>query len=86
MKEWQSQRVFPPKEDIYSWSHHTPLHKTKVILLGQDPYHNIGQAHGLCFSVRPGIPCPPSLVNIYKAIKIDYPDFVIPKTGYVKII
>ncbi|KAL2312423.1 Uracil-DNA glycosylase [Schizosaccharomyces pombe] len=83
MKEWQSQRVFPPKEDIYSWSHHTPLHKTKVILLGQDPYHNIGQAHGLCFSVRPGIPCPPSLVNIYKAIKIDYPDFVIPKTGYL---
>ncbi|EPX71927.1 uracil DNA N-glycosylase Ung1 [Schizosaccharomyces octosporus yFS286] len=81
--EWQKERVFPPKEDIYSWSHHTPLSKVRVIILGQDPYHNVGQAHGLCFSVRPGVPCPPSLLNIYKAIKIDYEDFVIPKTGYL---
>ncbi|EPY49903.1 uracil DNA N-glycosylase Ung1 [Schizosaccharomyces cryophilus OY26] len=81
--EWQGERIFPPKEDIYSWSHHTPLSKVRVIILGQDPYHNVGQAHGLCFSVRPGIPCPPSLMNIYKAIKVDYEDFVIPKSGYL---
>ncbi|EEB07443.2 uracil DNA N-glycosylase Ung1 [Schizosaccharomyces japonicus yFS275] len=83
MTEWQSQRVFPPKEDIYSWSRLTPLNKVRVIILGQDPYHNVGQAHGLSFSVRAGIPCPPSLKNIYRTIKNDYPDFEIPNTGYL---
>jgi uracil-DNA glycosylase len=50
----------------------------KVVILGQDPYHNHNQAHGLCFSVRPPTPAPPSLLNVYKAIKKDYPDFEAP--------
>ena len=59
-------------------SRHTPLDTVKAVILGQDPYHNVNQAHGLCFSVRPPTPAPPSLVNIYKAIKIDYPSFTPP--------
>ncbi|KAK4553391.1 uracil DNA glycosylase [Recurvomyces mirabilis] len=71
-------KVFPPPEDIYSWSRHTPLPNVKAVILGQDPYHNINQAHGLCFSVRPPTLAPPSLKNIYTAIKKDYPDFKPP--------
>ncbi|KAJ5121206.1 Uracil-DNA glycosylase [Penicillium bovifimosum] len=71
-------KVFPPEEDIYSWSRHTPLHTVKVVIIGQDPYHNHNQAHGLCFSVRAPVRAPPSLVNIYKGIKVDYPDFEAP--------
>ena len=56
-------------------SRHTPLHTVKAVILGQDPYHNHNQAHGLCFSVRPPTQPPPSLVNIYKALKNDYPSF-----------
>jgi uracil-DNA glycosylase len=59
-------------------SRHTPLHNVKVVIIGQDPYHNHNQAHGLCFSVRAPVRAPPSLVNIYKGIKVDYPDFEIP--------
>ena len=59
-------------------SRHTPLNTVKVVILGQDPYHNVNQAHGLCFSVRPPTPAPPSLLNIYKAIKKDYPSFQSP--------
>ncbi|KAL3435703.1 uracil-DNA glycosylase-like protein [Aspergillus tetrazonus] len=71
-------KVFPPEEDIYSWSRHTPLHKVKVVVIGQDPYHNYNQAHGLAFSVRPPTTAPPSLANIYASIKNDYPSFVPP--------
>ncbi|KAL9632855.1 MAG: hypothetical protein Q9164_005052 [Protoblastenia rupestris] len=67
-------KIFPPAPDVYSWSRHTPLSTVKVVILGQDPYHNDNQAHGLCFSVRPPTPAPPSLVNIYKLLKIEYPD------------
>ncbi|KAI1182131.1 uracil-DNA glycosylase [Nemania serpens] len=70
--------VFPPSEDVYSWSRHTPFHTVKCVILGQDPYHNHNQAHGLCFSVRPPTPAPPSLKNMYKALKNDYPSFVPP--------
>jgi uracil-DNA glycosylase len=70
--------IFPPEKDIYSWSHHTPLHTVKTVIIGQDPYHNPNQAHGLCFSVRPPTPAPPSLVNIFTAIKNDYPLFERP--------
>lgn len=67
---------------ILTWvqfrSRHTPLHKVKVVIVGQDPYHNDNQAHGLCFSVRPPTRAPPSLVNIYKEISKEYPDFKIP--------
>ncbi|KAI9701844.1 MAG: uracil DNA glycosylase [Candelina mexicana] len=70
--------VFPPLEDVYSWSRHTPLNTVKAVILGQDPYHNLNQAHGLCFSIRPPTPAPPSLKNIYTALKKDYPDFSPP--------
>ncbi|KAK5634822.1 hypothetical protein RRF57_010535 [Xylaria bambusicola] len=72
------QTVFPPSEDVYSWSRHTPFHTVKCVILGQDPYHNHNQAHGLCFSVRPPTPAPPSLKNMYIALKKDYPSFVPP--------
>ncbi|KAK9453402.1 uracil-DNA glycosylase-like protein [Dipodascopsis uninucleata] len=73
--------ILPPSGDVYSWSRLTPLDKVRVVILGQDPYHNIGQAHGLAFSVKPPTAIPPSLRNIYATIKKDYPDFVIPKHG-----
>ena len=59
-------------------SRHTPLNTVKAVVLGQDPYHNFNQAHGLCFSVRPPTPAPPSLKNIYTAVKNDYPSFEAP--------
>ncbi|KAI5305686.1 hypothetical protein KEM56_003651 [Ascosphaera pollenicola] len=71
-------KVFPPAEDVYSWSRYTPLHQVKVLVVGQDPYHGLGQAHGLCFSVRPPTPAPPSLKNIFTAVAKDYPDFQRP--------
>ncbi|XDG08720.1 hypothetical protein ABKA04_008335 [Annulohypoxylon sp. FPYF3050] len=71
-------KVFPPREDVYSWSRHTPFNTVKCVILGQDPYHNINQAHGLAFSVRPPTPAPPSLRNMYIALAKDYPSFVPP--------
>ncbi|OJD17807.1 uracil-DNA glycosylase [Emergomyces pasteurianus Ep9510] len=71
-------KIFPPLEEVYSWSRHTPLQTVRVVILGQDPYHNHNQAHGLCFSVRPPMPAPPSLKNIYIALKNDYPSFTKP--------
>ena len=59
-------------------SRHTPLHSVKAVILGQDPYHGPNQAHGLCFSVRPPTPAPPSLLNIYKLLKKEYPSFSPP--------
>ncbi|KAH7273689.1 uracil-DNA glycosylase-like protein [Fusarium solani] len=69
---------FPPKEDVYSWSRHTKFNNVKVVIVGQDPYHNNNQAHGLAFSVRPPTPAPPSLKNMYIALKKDYPSFEPP--------
>ena len=63
-KEYETTQVFPPADDIFNAFHLTPLNKVKVVILGQDPYHNDGQAHGLCFSVKPDVDIPPSLVNI----------------------
>ncbi|KAB5578457.1 uracil-DNA glycosylase-like protein [Coniochaeta sp. 2T2.1] len=71
-------KIFPPKEDVYSWSRHTPFNTVKVVILGQDPYHNINQAHGLAFSVPPPTPTPPSLRNMYICLKNDYPSFTPP--------
>ncbi|CEP12418.1 hypothetical protein [Parasitella parasitica] len=76
--------IFPPLNQIYSWSNYTPPSKVKVVILGQDPYHNFNQAHGLCFSVIKGVKTPPSLVNMYKALQTDYPDFKIPAHGYLE--
>lgn len=73
--------IYPPSEDVYSWSRHTPLNTVKAVILGQDPYHNVNQAHGLCFSVRPPTKAPPSLKNMYTALKRDYPDFTPPPNG-----
>lgn len=64
-------KVFPPDKDVFAALHLTPYEKVSVLILGQDPYHDDGQAHGLCFSVRPGIAIPPSLVNIYKELHDD---------------
>ncbi len=69
--EYQSHEVFPPGKDIFNAFWHCPLRDVKVVILGQDPYHGPGQAHGLSFSVKPGIPFPPSLLNIFKEIKAD---------------
>ena len=68
---YRTQTVFPDKYDIYKAFQLTPLHAVKVVLLGQDPYHNVGQAHGLAFSVQKGVQIPPSLVNIFKEISAD---------------
>ncbi|KDQ59586.1 hypothetical protein JAAARDRAFT_175017 [Jaapia argillacea MUCL 33604] len=79
--EHQTQTIFPPLRDVYSWSRLTPLDEVKAVVIGQDPYHDVGQAHGLAFSVLPPTKLPPSLRNIYKQIATDIPSFVIPKTG-----
>jgi uracil-DNA glycosylase len=63
--------IFPPGPLIFSALNSTPLAQVKVVILGQDPYHGAGQAHGLCFSVQPGVAVPPSLLNIYKELKRD---------------
>ena len=71
LAEYQRGPVFPPADDIFNAFHLTPLSDVKVVILGQDPYHNYNQAHGLCFSVRPEVEIPPSLVNIYKELQDD---------------
>ena len=80
--ERQTQTIYPPEEDVFSAFELTPYHDVKVLLLGQDPYHDENQAHGLCFSVKPGIKTPPSLVNMYKELKDDI-ECDIPSTGYL---
>ena len=80
--EYQNGTVYPPKEDIFAAFRLTPLSKVKVVILGQDPYHEPGQAHGLCFSVKPGTEIPPSLVNIYKELASDL-GCEIPNNGYL---
>lgn len=67
----RGKRIFPPGPQIFAALDATPFDQVKVVVLGQDPYHGAGQAHGLCFSVLPGVPVPPSLQNIYKELKAD---------------
>ena len=64
-------KIYPPGPEIFAAFEHTPFDKVRVVILGQDPYHGPGQAHGLCFSVRPGVRVPPSLENIFKEIQRD---------------
>lgn len=73
--------IYPPPHLIYNWSRMTPLETIKVVIVGQDPYHQPGQACGLSFSVPMGKAVPASLQNIYKELKAEYPDFVAPKHG-----
>lgn len=69
--EYSKGKVFPPGKDIFNAFEYCPIDQVKVVILGQDPYHGDGQAHGLSFSVKPGVPFPPSLMNIFKEIKAD---------------
>lgn len=81
-QEYNSTQVFPPSEEIFTAFHLTPLSEVKVVIIGQDPYHNVGQAHGLCFSVKPDVDIPPSLVNIYQELQDDL-GCTIPNNGYL---
>lgn len=74
--------IYPNSDDIFNAFHFTPLTDVKVVILGQDPYHNVGQAHGLCFSVKPEVDIPPSLANIYKELQDDL-GCSIPNNGYL---
>jgi uracil-DNA glycosylase len=78
--ERERHEVFPAAPDVYSALAHTPYDRVNVLILGQDPYHDVGQAHGLCFSVRPGTRPPPSLVNIFKELRDDL-GVAVPQTG-----
>lgn len=69
--EYATQTCYPPAHEVFAAFHHTPFDQVKVVLLGQDPYHGVGQANGLCFSVRDGVSFPPSLQNIFKEIEQD---------------
>lgn len=81
-REYSTYQVFPPADDIFNAFHLTPLSEVKVVILGQDPYHNVNQAHGLCFSVQPTVEIPPSLENIYKELHDDL-GCKIPNNGYL---
>lgn len=74
-------QVYPKSPDIFNALNHTPFDKVKVVILGQDPYHGVGQAHGLSFSVQKGVTIPPSLKNIYKELSSDILGFTIPTHG-----
>lgn len=82
LEEKRHHTVYPPGKDIFAAFRHTPFHQVRVVILGQDPYHGPGQAHGLCFSVRPGVPPPPSLQNIFAEIQADL-GIVRPRHGYL---
>ena len=82
LNEYQTRQVFPPAADLFSAFEATPLEKVKAVILGQDPYHEPGQAHGMCFSVRPGTEIPPSLVNIFQELHDDL-GCRIPNNGYL---
>ncbi len=81
-REYQTHTVYPDMYDIFNALRTTDYKDVKAVILGQDPYHGPGQAHGLCFSVKPGVPAPPSLKNIFKELK-DELDIPIPDTGYL---
>lgn len=81
-QEYNTTQIFPPSDDIFNAFHLTPLSEVKVVIIGQDPYHEPGQAHGLCFSVKPGVDIPPSLVNIYKELQDDLGCYI-PNNGYL---
>ncbi len=73
--------VFPPEDEVFSAFRVTPCDRANVLILGQDPYHGRGQSHGMCFSVRPGVRTPPSLMNIFKELETDIPGFERPGHG-----
>ena len=81
-QEYKTQSIYPPYEELFSAFQYTPLSKVKVLILGQDPYHEPGQAHGMSFSVKPGVHPPPSLVNIFKELQTDTGCYI-PDNGYL---
>ena len=83
ISEYRSRKIYPDMFDIFNALHFTSYADTKVVILGQDPYHEPGQAHGLSFSVLPGVPPPPSLINIFKALETDL-GCKIPNNGCLK--
>lgn len=76
--------IYPSSQDVFNAFHLTELDKVKVVILGQDPYHGPNQAHGLCFSVLPGVKTPPSLVNVYKELVTDISGFTVPQHGFLQ--
>lgn len=78
--EYRTQKCFPQGEEVFAAFDYCPFDKVKAVILGQDPYHGVGQANGLCFSVQDNIPSPPSLINIFKEIETDL-NKPFPKTG-----
>lgn len=80
IREKEKHQIYPPGEDIFNAYNTTPFNKVKVVIIGQDPYHGPGQAHGLCFSVKKGIKPPPSLKNIFKELHNDL-DLPVPESG-----
>lgn len=83
IKEYRTKKIYPNMYDIFNALHYTAYKDVKVVILGQDPYHGPNQAHGLSFSVKPGVQPPPSLVNIFKELREDL-DCYIPNNGYLK--
>lgn len=83
LSEYNSRQIYPAADDIFNAFSFTPLSKVKAVILGQDPYHGDGQAHGLCFSVKPDVEIPPSLVNIYTELHEDLGCYI-PNNGYLK--
>lgn len=83
IQEYRTRTIYPDKYDIFNALHYTAYHAVKVVILGQDPYHGPNQAHGLSFSVKPGIAPPPSLLNIYKELQNDLGCYL-PNNGYLK--
>ena len=82
-EEYKTRKIFPPADERFNAFHFTPLSEVKVVILGQDPYHNDGQAHGLCFSVKKDVEIPPSLVNIYQELHDDLGCYI-PNNGYLE--
>ena len=83
-QEYSTRVIYPDMHDIFNALKATAYEDVKVVILGQDPYHEPGQAHGMCFSVKPGVPVPPSLQNMYKEIAAEYPGWPIPQDGYLQ--
>jgi uracil-DNA glycosylase len=81
--EYNSKVIYPNMYDLFNALHYTPYSKVKVVILGQDPYHGPNQAHGLSFSVNPGVKAPPSLINMYKELQSDLGCYI-PNNGYLK--
>ena len=82
--EYSTHVVYPDMHDIFNSLKAASYEDIKVVIIGQDPYHEPGQAHGMAFSVKPGIEAPPSLKNIYKELASDIPGFTVPQSGYLQ--